>query len=254
MTNNERPNPWKYVAIPKGIENNPYVFPKKKKTEEVKEEVKPTQIDYSNLIINSYDPIKTDTYAEGIAELKKQGLVISSFSTNLEARIKQVNENPNTNLNHLSLWEKWLDSNCAICYNGKDKFKIIHNCEELVNIDPNFNDHYIQSDYNKYKVDNKNVFEVSIKDDKYRQMLTQSELLKHKGWLALVQDDKQLLENYSKLVFKDRKEAMCFWINTSPEKGELRRVYVNIIGNGSSANGYNDLIYYASFLQLVTHK
>ncbi len=251
---NEKPNPWKYVAIPKGIENNPYVFPKKKKTEEVKEEVKPTQIDYSNLIINSYDPIKTDTYAEGIAELKKQGLVISSFSTNLEARIKQVNENPNTNLNHLSLWEKWLDSNCAICYNGKDKFKIIHNCEELVNIDPNFNDHYIESDYNKYKVDNKNVFEINIKDDEYNNSLTQSELLKHKGWLALVQNNKKLLENYSNLVFKDKQETMGFWIRNIPEKGELKQVYVSSIDVDSSASGSDSLSFGASFLQLVTHK
>ncbi len=248
MTNNERPNPWKYVAIPKGIENNPYVFPKKKKTEET------PSTDYSNLTIKSYNLIKADTYAKGVAELKKQGLVIPSFSKNLETRLKQANENPNTELKDLSLWNTWLDSNCGICYNGKDKFKIIHNCEELVNIDPNFNDHYIQSDYNKYKVDNKNVFEINIKDDKYRQMLTQPELLKHKGWLALVQNNTKLLEQYSNLVFKEKTNAMNFWIRNDPEKGELRQVYVSSVDDDSNANGYNDLSCVASFLQLVTHK
>ncbi len=253
--NNKRSNPWKYVAIPKDIENNPYVFPKKKV--EVKEEppkVETTITDYSNLIIKSYDPIQAKTYAQGIAELKKQGLIVPSFSKNLEARLKQIKENPNTDLSDLSLWKTWLDSNCGICYNGKDKFKIIHNCEELINIPEDFDDSYIQSDYDKYKVDNKNVFEVDIKDDKYDKLLKQSELLKHKGWLALVQNDKQLLENYSKMVFKNRQEAMGFWINTSPEKGELGRVYVGGIDSVSSAYGGSNLDINASFLQLVTHK
>ncbi len=252
---NEKPNPWKYTRLPKDVDitKNSYVFPKKKKTEETPK-VESTPTDYSNLTIKSYDLIKADTYAKGVAELKKQGLIIPSFSSNLEARLKQVNENPNTNLNQLSLWETWLDSHCGICYNGKDKFKIIHNCEELINIPEDFDDSYIQSDYDKYKVDNKNVFEVDIKDDKYDKLLKQSELLKHKGWLALVQNDKKLLEDYSNLVFKDRKKAMSFWINNSAKKGELRQVVVSDIGNDSYAIGVSYLNVNASFLQLVTHK
>ncbi len=252
--NNKRPNPWKYTSLPKDVDitKNPYVFPKKKKIEETPK-VDTTLTDYSNLIIKSYNPIKAKNYAKRIAELKKQGLVIPSFSNNLEFRIKQANENPNTELNGLSLWDNWLDSNCAACYNGKDKFKIIHNCEELINIPEDFNDLYIQSDYNKYKVDNKNVFELKIKDDKYNKLLTQSELLKHNGWLALVKNDKKLLENYSNLVFKDRKEAMIFWIDIHSQ-GNLEQVYVNDIGNGSNAVGISDIICDASFLQLVTHK
>jgi hypothetical protein len=209
------------------------------------------------IILLDQEIIETNNYALGVEEIKKQGLLVPYFVENIEARLQQVEENPGKKLNELRLLNTWLDSNCAILYNGKGKAKIIHNCKELTNIDPKHNSATIQSNYDKYQIDNIDVFEINLKNkkNKYNESLNYEEVINHEGWLALFQNNKELLQKYAKLTLDNLEDnkGMKFWIKQNSREGELRTLCINFMNYNSDAIGSNDLNYIARFAQ-VTHK
>ncbi len=218
-------------------------------------------IDFNDLMIENYDLIRADTYGLGVDAVKSDGLIVPFFRQNLQARIRQAVENPDNDLRDVGSWNDWLNSNAGIIYKGGDsgKFKIVHNCLELINIDRDFDDYYLPVSYNDYVVDGVNVFELDTDDSRYDTLLSYNEVINHSGWLALVQNNQNLLEQYAKTVFDylkeeyNRKKTMRFLINQEPEAGELRALYVYDIDSNSYAVGSGSLSSSADFIR-VAHK
>ena len=110
---------------------------------------------------------------------KKFNILQTSFLENLEKNIKLFEETKL--INEVEAWRElsgnWQLGNCAVVHKGgphennifygySRKFKIIHNQPELSNIERIDNDRYNKEflivDYNNYKVDNKQIFELDV--------------------------------------------------------------------------------------------
>ncbi|MDP3990188.1 MAG: hypothetical protein Q8Q01_03205 [archaeon] len=172
-----------------------------------------------------------------------------TFRENLEARVNDY-ENNRGKKERLRLFNKWLDSCTGIAYKkGTDKFKIIPISPDLVTIPRDFNNHFIQVDY-----DGLAGTELDRSGGKYNQLLTTDEVLAHPAWRVAVEGDIALLRTYRDIVFAEKKslnKLMRFWLHDDPNKDQLRALFVNDLDYGSSAGGSNDLGDGGSFLRVA---
>ncbi|MEK6905490.1 MAG: hypothetical protein AABX24_03745, partial [Nanoarchaeota archaeon] len=102
----------------------------------------------------------------------------------------------------LRLFGRWLDSCTGIAYQaGTSNMKIVPMCQNLIEIDSSFKEHYAAVDY--AFIDG---MEIDRSTGKYNPFLTQEEVIVHPAWLAAVDGDKELLNEYVGIVFAQLKE------------------------------------------------
>ena len=147
----------------------------------------------------------------------------------------------------LRLFSRRLGSCTGIAYKaGTTEFKIIPISPELVGIKKDFNSHYIGVNY-----DSLTGIELDSASGSYNQELTKSQVLDNPGWITALEEDKNLLQTYADIVFKELKQdkAMGFYVRSNIDKDELRALFVDILVSNSDAGG--NLYNYGSFLQVV---
>ena len=175
-----------------------------------------------------------------------------TFKENLQAKVEdfETQKNPEGTKrsmgDRLRLFTTFLDSCTGTGYQkGTTKFKIIPLCKELITIAKNFSQPYIQKPYDQMEG-----IELDTSKGKYRELLTQAEVLKHPAWLAAVGGDKPLLKAYSNIAFKALKQekAMGFWHRTEISEDQLRALYVNLLNSNSYPYDTNYLYNFARLL------
>ncbi|MBM3199481.1 hypothetical protein FJZ53_00995 [Candidatus Woesearchaeota archaeon] len=165
---------------------------------------------------SKFDVIKADTYAQGIAELKKQGRKHFTFAENVEARIADYEANGENS----ELFGTWLDSVTGVAYKAKStKFKIVLRSDKLGDIAKDFNQSFIPIDY-----DAESGVELDSKKGKYSKLLTKGEAKNHEFWIAVMNGDKEKLAEYVDLWFgkTKRKEGMGVYLMSNTNSDELR--------------------------------
>jgi len=180
---------------------------------------------------SKFDVIKADTYAQGIAELKKQGRKHFTFAENVEARIADYEVNGENS----ELFKTWLDSVTGIAYKSKStKFKIILRSDKLENIAEGFNQSFIPVDYNSEKG-----IELDSKKGKYNKLLTRKEAKSHEFWIAVMNGDKEKLARYVDIWFDKNKtkEGMGVYFRSNTDSDELRALVLDDGGSDSIAFG-----------------
>jgi hypothetical protein len=123
---------------------------------------------------------------------------------------------------------------------------IIPCCDRLITLDSSFSEKFIDVPYGTLPG-----IELNLTKSKYGSFLTKQEVLQHKGWLALFENDAVLLKEYADLVFSLNKgNLMAFWLRpkTNVTRPELRAVCVYSLSNGSPAFGSYNLNDSARFL------
>lgn len=193
---------------------------------------------------NKGDVIVTaSTYAQGVAKLRAAGEQPKTFKQNIEARVVAYE-----NGDH-ELFDAWLDSCTGIAYEaGTTKFKIIPKCNDLITIPEGFNQYFLPVVYSAVSG-----AQLNSQKGKYNQLLKKGEVLKHRGWLASV-EDKPLLKAYCDIVFNElktkygRDAGMSFYVKQNTATDELRALFVSSLINFSFAFGDYDLSSGGSFL------
>jgi hypothetical protein len=145
------------------------------------------------------------------------------------------------------LFLDYFDTCTGIHYNpNTDKFIIIPCCDRLITLDSSFSEEFVNVPYGTLPG-----VELDRTKSKYGSFLTKQEVLQHKGWLALFENDAVLLKEYADLVFSLNKgNLMAFWLKpkTNVTSPELRAVCVYSLSNSSPAFGSYDLSSNACFL------
>ena len=268
-------NPWKHVK-PADVSRNKYVHEELDKPP-TPDPSKPE----SSPITGSYLLLPgTNTYSLGVKQLQDQSVGNAThpryqlpnskvsraltFKENLQARLEDYNKLTDSQgqvrdlASRLQLWNEWLDSCSGIAYpsefqKGTGKFKLVTQSAELITIAPDFVESFLSCDY-----DSLNGTELDSSKGKYNELLTQSEIKTHEGWLTVVEGDSKLLEDYVDTLFSILQErdankqmparAMGFYLRSSTTTAELRALFVYYLDNLSSAYGLYNLNYNGSFL------
>ena len=277
MNNN---NPWKRV-MPRDISNNPYF-------KENKEEIKPddTSSEENNPDFNSsmgalttgvYSFVEDNPYAKTVHKLqnalKNSSNAVHplftmsnnskiyrplSFKENIEARINdyETKTNPDgvarSDEERTKLFKQYLDSCTGFAYKSKStKFKINSICEELIIIDKDFNDSFKAVNYSSFKGK-----EFDSSKGVYNSLLSKSEFTDHEVYRFLYNNDTNLMSAYWTIVhsLKTQDNLMGLWVRQNTDKDELRALYVNYLGNYSSAFGNGNLSNDARFLLVAPQK
>ncbi|MDP3733976.1 MAG: hypothetical protein Q8R37_01995 [Nanoarchaeota archaeon] len=175
-----------------------------------------------------------------------------TFKENIQARVEDFytlydeNGKKRDLQDRLRLFNIWLDSCTGIAYKANSsKFKIIPQCEQLITIDEVFNEQFLPIDY-----DSVDGIRLNRNEGTYNQLLTPEQVLNHPAWLAAVEENKPLLQEYINIVFSQRKgKNMGFWLRTNiMEDHQLRAVFVSNLSNNSNASGNSNLSSYGAFL------
>ena len=179
-----------------------------------------------------------------------------TFKENILARVTDFNKKLDESGaersldDRLRLFGRWLDSCTGIAYQaGTSNMKIVPICQNLIEIDSSFKEHYVAVDY--ASIDG---MEIDRSKGKYNLLLTQEEVIVHPAWLAAVEEDKELLKDYADIVFTQLKEkyqrdtGMRFWVRDTTQEDELRALFVDKLNYSSDASGINNLYDCGSFL------
>jgi hypothetical protein len=175
---------------------------------------------------DKFEIVKDNTYAKGIAELKKQGKKPFTFFENVKARIADYE----TNGKNAELFNTWLDSITGVAYKANStKFKIILRSDKLENIKPDFDQSFMPVDYNA-----EHGIKLDSSKGKYNQSLTRKEAKNHEFWLAVMNGDKEKLVEYVNLWFDmtGKDKGMGVYLRDNTSQNELRKLalYVNYSG------------------------
>jgi len=222
---------------------------------------------------------QTDTYALGLHALKEACIKENNpnhpqftlsnrrkiyrpltFKENVQARVENYETTYNSDGSERTLDERlslitgrWNDSCTAIAYNaGTNKFKVVPISEHLITLNSNFNEDFIQIDY-----DNIVGPELDISKSIYNHLMSKYLVLKHEGWLAALEDDIVLLKSYTEIIFTElkrkykRTEGMTFWVQKNISADELRALSVNYLKGNSNADGYSSFITESDFLRRI---
>ncbi|MBS3148025.1 hypothetical protein J4219_04020 [Candidatus Woesearchaeota archaeon] len=179
-----------------------------------------------------------------------------TFKETVQARIDQFEHE-----GAAGLWTNWLDTSSAIVYQ-KDttKFRIVSLSDDLLrNVPASFRDAFLPVNYDDFSSFVE--LDVQDRDDLYNRSLTPDQVLKHKGWLAAVEGDRNLLRRYSNIVFGQVQGgvAMAFWTVhrqdaqgrwVCPAQSQLRPLCAYYIHGYCSCNGYGSLSYDARFARV----
>ena len=209
-------------------------------------------------IIGSYARMpQANTYALGAHALREQCIKENNlvhpklnsvyrpltFKETIEARVEEYNKGNKVLFNY------GFSTSSGIVYKANStKFKIIPLCEQLIQIPKDFKKEYLPADYSNFKE-----LELDFSKGKYDEGLTQTEVLDHPAWNAMLEDDKALLKAYSDIIFKDYKKsnAMGFYKTDNPSKDQLRPLFVSNIDFVSDADGDDNLNDYGRFLRVT---
>ncbi|MDP2907890.1 MAG: hypothetical protein Q8O03_08175 [Nanoarchaeota archaeon] len=178
-----------------------------------------------------FEVLHANTYAEGIAELRKQGKKPFTFVENIEARIADYEANGKD----AELFKTWFDSVTGVAYKAKStKFKIILRSDKLENIKPDFNQSFIPIDYN-----NEHGLELDSTKGKYNQDLTREEVKNHEFWLAVMNGDKERLDRYVDTWFDKtgKDKGMGVYLRSNTSQDELRALAFGDDYDDSVVNG-----------------
>ncbi|MFH1682869.1 MAG: hypothetical protein ABIA37_03660 [Candidatus Woesearchaeota archaeon] len=171
-----------------------------------------------------------------------------TFKENLEARVNDYESNKNSD-ERIRLFNRWLDSCTGIAYKKKStKFKIIPECQELITLDRDFDEDFLQIDYSKLQG-----IELDSNQSKYNEVLTKAKVLNHPAWNAAVEGDKSLLTTYTNIIFNEKQadKLMGFWLRITGDQDGLRALYVYNLDGNSNAYGVDNLDDYGSFLRVA---
>jgi hypothetical protein len=145
------------------------------------------------------------------------------------------------------LFLDYFDTCTGIHYNpNTDKFRIIPCCGQLITLPNSFSYPFVNVPYGTLPG-----VELDRTKSKYDSLLTKHEVLQHKGWLALFENDAVLLKEYADIVFSLKEgDLMAFWLRSKTDvtHPELRAVCVSNIGNNSLAHGSSGINNIARFL------
>ena len=158
-----------------------------------------------------------------------------TFKENIQARLAQYAATGRAG----SLWSSWLDSCSAIVYKGgSTKFKIVRLSSHLLELPSSFRESLLGVNYGDFAGP-----QLDLQNDIYNQPLTQEQVVKHEGWLAVFEGDKDLLKEYAALVFGllNRNTAMQFWVVQNSAQDQLRPLAVYNLGIDSDCGGFRDL-------------
>ena len=164
-----------------------------------------------------------------------------TFKENVQARLAQYAATGRAG----SLWSSWLDSCSSIVYKGgSTKFKIVRLSSHLLELPASFRDAFLEVRYGDFAGP-----QLDTNDDIYNQLLTQAQVIEHKGWLAVFEGDKELLKEYAALVFGllKRNTAMRFWVVQNPAQDQLRPLAVDNLVDNSYCGGSRGLDGYGRF-------
>jgi|GEM_PF-879683 len=194
---------------------------------------------------------QTSTYALGVDALRTLDKKTFTFKENILARVEAYESGDHR------LFDTWLDSCTGIAYKkGTTKFKIINVCSELSGIAKEFNQFFLPTNYGKIDgVELDSDSRVFGKSAKYNSLLTKAEIVEHPAWLAVVDNDKVLLKNYTDIVFtayaarhRATDKLMGFYVREKTATDELRALFVYDLFSYSYANGLNGLNLSGRFL------
>jgi len=198
----------------------------------------------AKLKYKSFSVIDADTYAKGIKALKDKGKEPFTFEDNIEARLADYEANGK----NAQLFNTYLDSVTGIAYKAHStNFKVKPVCEQLKNIKPKFDKSFMPVDYDSFEG-----VELDSKDPnvQYNQSLTREEAKAHKGWLALMNGNKDLLAKYVDTWFDKtgRKEGMGFYVLDNTSEDQLRSAVLDDVNYYSNAYSRNSLFNLARFV------
>jgi len=180
-----------------------------------------------------YEVIKANTYAKGVAKLKKLGEQPKTFKENIEARVVAY-ENGDR-----ALFDVLLDS-CTAIVNKKrlTRFKLVPQSTDLISIPADFRELFLPVTY-----DDVQRVELDSSNQKYNQGLKKDEVMDHAGWLLAVEADAHLLKTYRDIIFNGfkKEKAMGFYVRQNTEQDELRALFVGGLNDNSNAGGINCL-------------
>ncbi len=223
---------------------------------------------------------RADTYADGVDALredlklspaahpvfvKEDGGTIYrplTFKETIKARVENYEKTHNADGTERTMDDRlylitvrWNDSCTAVAYKaGTTNFKIIPQSQDLITIQVDFKEAFMDVSYRSLSGANLN-----STDGKYGVWLTKAEVLEHPAWIAAVEGDTPLLTAYSDIIFAQLKSTykrtigMAFYVRQNTEKDELRALLVNDLIYYSNAIGNNILNDNGSFLR-VAHR
>jgi hypothetical protein len=183
------------------------------------------------------------TYALGMDALRSIGKKPFTFKENILARVEAYKSCDQ------SLFDTWLDSSCGIVYKaGTTKFKLVLDCKQLGDIPSDFSQNYLPVEYDKIdgvELDRgTRLFRLFRRTAKYNTLLSEAEIMEHPAWLAVVEEDKPLLKEYTDIVFNEYEteydetdRLMGFYVQQNTKEDELRTVFVDYLDSGSCASG-----------------
>lgn len=163
--------------------------------------------------------------------------------------LKDDNGERRTKEDRLKLFNKSLASCSAVVNKRKStKFKIISECENLINLDWRFDKHSLNVWYSSFPHET----ELDINKSKYNKLLTRSEVLEHSAWITAVEEDMNLLKTYRNIIFLERpgEKLMGFWILNFNNKSELTNLVLNKLDYHSSALGSSSLNYTTRLIKI----
>jgi hypothetical protein len=171
----------------------------------------------------------------------------------LQSRIEDFNTSHNLDGTERSpedrkrLFLDYFDTCTGIHYNpNTDKFMIIPCCGQLITLPNSFSYPFVNVPYGSLQG-----IELDRTQSESGSLLTKQDVLRHKGWLALFENDAVLLKEYADIVFSLKEgNLMGFWLRSKTDvtRPELRSVWVNSIGGSSYAYGGSGLNSSARFL------
>src|SRR3989344_7519757 len=159
-----------------------------------------------------------------------------TFKENVQARLAQYAATGRAG----SLWSSWLDSCSSIVYKGgSTKFKIVRLSSHLLELPSSFRQSLLGVNYGDFAGP-----QLDLQNDIYNQPLTQEQVVKHEGWLAVFEGDKDLLKEYAALVFGllNRNTAMQFWVVQNSAQDQLYALGVVDLVDNSDCNGCGSLM------------
>jgi hypothetical protein len=185
----------------------------------------------------SFSVINAPTYAKGIEAVGKENAF--SFEQNIEARLADYEAHGENAI----LFNTYLDSVTGVAYKAHStKFKVKPVCEQLKSIKPNFNKSFMPVDYDSFEGIELDSADPNVK---YGQSLTREEAKAHKGWLVVMNGNKDLLAKYVDTWFDKtgRDKGMGFYVMQNTSEDQLRSVILYYDLNYSLAGGLSNFLY-----------
>ncbi len=188
------------------------------------------------------ESIKDSTYARALHQLKDKNSVLPTFKQNVEVLMGMSEDDFKKTLS------SWKDFVSGISYKAHStQFKIIPNSKDLRNISKDFNDSFMNCNYNS--IDG---IALNSQKAKYNTGLTKSEVLEHPAWNELVGSKllKPFLNRVYKILGEDSKR-MGFYVREKTNEDQLNSLALGDLSSDCDADGWYNLYLGGRFLQVA---